>query len=96
VFGRASAPETLTVGPGFLPPVARVREVTDDTQYSRTKRTQITFGPVGRIVATTLIVGPAVVMALLPGGAGWAGAAIWGVLVVPIGLRDVWRRGRVR
>jgi len=78
-----------------MPPAPR--EVTaDPRRYSRTRSSPTTFGPVGRVIATVVIVGPAVVMALLPGMAGVAGAAMWTVLIVPWGLRDVWRRGRLR
>lgn len=71
-------------------PVARAQHRT-----SRWAGSSVTFGPVGRVVVTLLLlcVGPAV---LVWGGPGSLVAAIlWIAVVLPWALRDVWRKVRV-
>ena len=64
---------------------------------TRWRKTPTTFGPVGRILATVGLVVPLAFMVV--GGmiftAAWAGALIWLVVVMPKGLRDIWRAGRL-
>jgi hypothetical protein len=75
-----SAPETLA------PPVVR----------TRWRKTQTTFGPVGRVLATIALVVPFLLLVaagILDGGMTIGGAALWGVVIMPWGLRDVWRAG---
>ena len=62
---------------------------------SRFQATDVTFGPVGRLVVTVLVLVPVAgfVAALFvaPIG-GITGLAIWGGVIVPKALRDTWRR----
>lgn len=64
---------------------------------TRWGKTPTTFGPVGRVLATLGLLVPLVFM--IVGGlvfmAAWAGALVWLVVVMPRGLRDIWRAGRV-
>ncbi|HWA67979.1 MAG TPA: hypothetical protein VG899_16565 [Mycobacteriales bacterium] len=60
---------------------------------SRWLRSEITFGPAGRIVATVLVVAPALFGIFVS-----ADFFIFGVLwlfIVPMALRDIWRRVKV-
>jgi len=63
---------------------------------TRWRKTPTTFGPLGRILATLGLLVPLVFMVV--GGmvfmAAWAGAVLWLVVVMPRGLRDIWRAGR--
>ena len=61
---------------------------------TRWQRSVLTFGPAGRLVATALVLLPA----LWAGGLGLPGliaAAMWLLFVVPVALRDVWRRAEL-
>jgi hypothetical protein len=83
------APTRAVPAPKTLPPVV-VR--------SRWRKTKTTFGPVGRILATVGLVVPLiffVVIGILSGGLTIFGAGIWGFVVMPMGLRDVWKAGQV-
>ena len=86
-----AAPPTWA-GPA-VPPPAAARLV----RTSRWAKTDTTFGPLGRVLATVALLVPLVVM--LVGGMAdpfvWGGAAVWGAVIVPWGLRDVWKAGRV-
>ncbi|GAA0295861.1 hypothetical protein [Kineococcus aurantiacus] len=64
-------------------------------RYSRWAGTAVSFGPVGRLVLTALLlaVGPGM-LCLSPVG-GWIGAALWTSVILSWALRDVWRRVRV-
>jgi len=62
--------------------------------YSRWKKTDGTFGPAGRIIATVLLVVPLPVFALgVASGIGIVGAGLWVIVVMPWALRDIWKRG---
>jgi hypothetical protein len=62
--------------------------------YSRWKKTDGTFGPAGRIIATGLLVVPLPVFALgVATGIGIIGAGLWVIVVMPWALRDIWKRG---
>jgi hypothetical protein len=62
--------------------------------YSRWKKTDGTFGPAGRIIATLLLVVPLPVFALgVASGIGIVGAGLWVIVVMPWALRDIWKRG---
>jgi hypothetical protein len=61
---------------------------------SRWRGSQTTFGPLGRMVITVLLFLP--VPFFVFAGMFWAGAFIYVFLLLPWGLRDVWRRTRVR
>ncbi|HET6816387.1 MAG TPA: hypothetical protein VFH66_04090 [Mycobacteriales bacterium] len=64
---------------------------------TRWAKTDTTFGPVGRVVSTVGLVVPFGVM--IVGGITdpfvWGGAAVWGLVIMPWGLRDVWKAGKV-
>jgi len=51
----------------------------------------LTFGPLGRVVCTLVVVGVFVWMVLFGGLFGVAGAVAWGGWVMPRALRDIWR-----
>jgi hypothetical protein len=78
-----------TPAPPVLPPTV-VR--------SRWRKTQTTFGPLGRVIATVCLVVPFLVM-LVGGLVGdvfaLGGAGIWLIVIMPWGLRDVWKAGQV-
>jgi hypothetical protein len=83
------APTRALPAPKTLPPVV-VR--------SRWRKTKTTFGPVGRVLATIGLVVPFiffVVIGILTGGLTIFGAVIWGFVIMPWGLRDVWKAGQV-
>jgi hypothetical protein len=62
--------------------------------YSRWKKTDGTFGPAGRVIATFLLLVPLPVFALgVASGIGIIGAGLWVVVVMPWALRDIWKRG---
>jgi hypothetical protein len=98
--GRAST------APGALPPgsiMAPTRQAAKATlpkhmTKTRWRKTQTTFGPVGRVLATMALVIPFlffVAIGILSGGMFVGGALIWGILLMPWGLRDVWKAGQV-
>lgn len=61
---------------------------------SRWHATHVTFGPVGRLIATLVLCGiPILVLAAL-GPPAILFAGIW-LLFTPLGLRDIWRPVRV-
>ena len=64
-------------------------------RHSRWRGGPTTFGPVGRLVMTLLMLVPLWFFWATQGFA-WPGLVIWGVFVLPWGLRDIWRRTRVR
>ena len=57
---------------------------------SRWARSATTFGPVGRLVGTALLVAVGVWLAIF----ALVGAAVWWFVVMPWALRDLWRPGR--
>ena len=60
---------------------------------SRWLRSEITFGPTGRIVCTVLLIVP-VLFGIFYSVFFLIAAAIW-LFIVPMALRDVWRAVRV-
>jgi hypothetical protein len=65
---------------------------------SRWRKTATTFGPVGRILATIALVVPClflIVVGVLTGGLELGAAFVWGLIVMPWGLRDTWRAGQL-
>jgi hypothetical protein len=60
---------------------------------SKWKRSAVTYGPVGRVVATVLVLFPVVFGALFSVFFLIA-AAIWLFGIVPIALRGIWRQVR--
>jgi len=62
--------------------------------YSRWKKTDGTFGPAGRVIATFLLILPLPVLALgVATGIGIIGAGLYVIVVMPWALRDIWKRG---
>jgi hypothetical protein len=90
LVGAASAPFTRHIpAPKPLPPPV-VR--------TRWRKTPTTFGPVGRLVSTFGLVIPFLFLlatGILDGGMTLGGAALWGFVIMPWGLRDVWRAGTI-
>lgn len=81
----------LVVGAnGFL--VAPPRpHVTGPPRGSRLRRSELTFGPIGRVVMSVLVLLPLVfLLDSLPYGA--VGAVMWSFIVLPLCYRDIWRR----
>ena len=67
----------------------------DQRQYSRTKAGVTSFGLFGRLVITVLAVLMLGVFAMnLP--FGLVGIGLWVFVVLPMLLRDVWKRERIR
>ncbi|HET7531424.1 MAG TPA: zinc ribbon domain-containing protein [Mycobacteriales bacterium] len=88
----ASAPTTAWAGPAV--PAAGSERLMRTTRWAKT---DTTFGPVGRVLATVALLVPFVVMVV--GGIAdpfvWGGAAVWGLVIMPWGLRDVWKAGQL-
>jgi hypothetical protein len=64
---------------------------------TRWRKTPTTFGPVGRLLATIALVVPFiffVVVGVLTAGFTIVGAALWGFILMPWGLRDTWKAGQ--
>jgi hypothetical protein len=61
---------------------------------SRWARSEVTFGPIGRIVCTALLIAP-ILFALFYSVFFLIAAVIW-LFVLPVALRDVWRAVKVR
>lgn len=51
----------------------------------------LTFGPIGRLVATAAVGGVLLWFLLYAGLWGWPGLIIWGCFLMPRALRDIWR-----
>jgi hypothetical protein len=62
---------------------------------SRWATSAVTFGPVGRMVASLLLLLPLWWFINYAGVFGLVGAVIWILKILPWGLRDVWRPVRV-
>ncbi len=79
----------------FVP--AAATSVEPAMRSTRWGKTPTTFGPVGRCAATAALV--LVLIGFIVGGIAdpfaWAGAAIWGGVITPWALRDIWKAGRV-
>jgi hypothetical protein len=63
---------------------------------TRWRKTKTTFGPVGRVIGTIVLVVPFLLLligGILTGGLTLGGAFLWGFVVMPWGLRDVWKAG---
>jgi len=95
--GQCFAPPTPTpVGfrsqaPAATAAAARVMRTT------RWGKTQTTFGPVGRVIATLATLLPLTVMVV--GGfvdpLAWGGALVYLVAIVPQAMRHTWQAGRL-
>ena len=93
--GQCFAP--VPVAPTAVVAPVRVtaeRMAPDLVRSTRWGRSATTFGPVGRVIATFLLLVP--VAFFFVAGMFWAGGFIWIFIVVPWALRDIWRRARIR
>jgi len=80
-----SAQERRTTDPDAVIPLM---------SYSRWKKTDGTFGPAGRVIATVLLLVPLPVFLLAAAtGIGIIGTGLWVIIVMPWALRDIWKRG---
>jgi hypothetical protein len=72
--------------------VSEALAVKGPAQYSRWQRSEVSLGPVARVLLTLLLlaVGAALIWFQNPLAIG-----IWWLLAVPLGLRSVWARQRV-
>lgn len=62
---------------------------------SRWQTSVTTFGPVGRVVVTALLLAVLAWFLLYAGVFGLVGAVVWVGWVLPRALRDVWRRAEL-
>ena len=83
---------TPVAAPAAAPVAPPARPV---TRYSRWHGGTTTYGPRGRVLATLVTLLVPVVMLSLAGVAGLAFGFLWIVFVLPLVLRDVWRRDAV-
>jgi hypothetical protein len=94
--GRAStAPSTIMA---LTRPVPVTAPLPPTVVRTRWRKTATTFGPVGRVIGTLALVIPFIFLTaagILDGGMTIGGAALWGFVVMPWGLRDVWRAGQL-
>jgi len=98
-LGGAPAGATAPAAPAataFAPVGAQSREVL--TRNTRWAKTSTTFGPTGRVLCTVGVLVPLLVMVV--GGFvdmfAWGGAAVYGAVIVPWAMRDIWKAGQVR
>ena len=83
--GSLSDPARRTTDPNVVMPLMT---------YSRWKKTDGTFGPLGRVIATLLLLVPLPVLAFaIASGIGIIGAGLYVLVVMPWALRDIWKRG---
>jgi hypothetical protein len=86
---------TSLLSPVRAAPIATLPPTVVTTRW---RKTATTFGPVGRVLATIALVVPClflIVVGVLSGGLELGGAVVWGVIVMPWGLRDTWRAGQL-
>ncbi|HET7311588.1 MAG TPA: hypothetical protein VFJ17_09705 [Mycobacteriales bacterium] len=93
----AGAVAPTVVSTTWAGPVAAAPSADRVMRTTRWAKTDTTFGPAGRVLATVGLLVPFAVMVV--GGITdpfvWGGAAVWGLVIMPWGLRDVWKAGRV-
>lgn len=61
-------------------------------RHSRWAASSVTFGPVGRLIATALVLVPLWWSVYYAGPFGIVGLVVWGGVLLPMALRDIWRR----
>jgi hypothetical protein len=90
ISGGAPAVMTRPVpAADVLPPTVR---------RSRWRKTQTTFGPVGRVLWTFALVVPLplfIVAGVIGDIFAFGVVVIWAFVIMPMGLRAVWRAGQV-
>jgi hypothetical protein len=65
---------------------------------TRWKKTPTTFGPVGRLVCTFLLLIPLpllIIGTVVSGGLEVVGLGIWVLIIMPWALRDIWKAGQL-
>lgn len=65
-------------------------------RYSRWAASGISFGPLGRVLASVTLVAIGPVFLWFSQVGGWLFFLMWSAVFVPWGMRDVWRKVRVR
>jgi hypothetical protein len=63
---------------------------------TRWRKTPTTFGPIGRVsctIALVVVLAFFIVGGIITGGMTLVGAGIWGFVIMPWALRDLWRAG---
>ena len=86
-------PVLAAVTPGRFIPQQR-----EATRYrtSRWAKGPTTFGPVGRVLVTLVLLMPTPFIVLsLALGIGIAGLVVYGFIVLPMALREVWKPARI-
>ncbi len=97
----ATFPVTGTAAPqpfGWQPPGGAAEPLPVPRRTTRWRKTTTTFGPLGRVLATIGLIIPFLIMligGLVADPFALGGAAIWGVIIMPWGLKDVWRAGQL-
>jgi hypothetical protein len=94
--GRAATAPSGIMAP--TRPVPKVAELPAQVIKTRWRKTTTTYGPLGRVLATVGLILPFiffVVIGILTGGLTIFGAGIWGFVIMPWGLRDVWKAGQL-
>lgn len=83
VTGRATAPTPARPDTALM-------------TYSRWKKSTGTFGPVGRVVATLLLLVPLPVFIIAVSvGIGIIGGGIYMLVVMPWALKDIWKQAAI-
>jgi hypothetical protein len=75
---------------------APVKTEAPPTIKTRWRKTPTTFGPVGRLTCTVglvLMLAFFIVGGIITGGMTLVGAGIWGFVIMPWALRDLWKAG---
>jgi len=84
-FGAAAPRTTDPDRPGVL------------MTYSRWKKSDNTFGPTGRVIATLLLIAPLPLIGMaIATGIGIIGAGIYIFVIMPLALRDIWKKASTR
>jgi hypothetical protein len=94
--GSAPTPASQPLLPSDVPgrPVAAPPALVQRTRFGQS---ETTFGLKGRVVMTVLLLLPVGFFAFtLTIGFGIVGMVIWGFVVVPWGLRDIWKSSHGR
>ncbi len=90
-----AADEAPTTANGFLAPPPREPGPDPRAGYSRTSKGVTSFGPLGRVIITVLVLLPPTAFWLLGGASLLVPIVVWCLIAVPLVLRDAWKRERV-
>ena len=91
VTSRADIP-SMGESAGRPQPAERLTP-THHQRYSRWQRSEITFGPLGRVVITVALLAP-VWFGIFYSAFFLVFAALWAFFIIPLAYRDVWRKVR--